>query len=70
MSSPEVCIPNEQYVSQQNGINMVNELIEGKPTGEDVAAWMERFNFPAKERKRLLGIRAKQKVGWGWFEGF
>ena len=58
-----------QYVSQQNTINMANELIEGKLTGAAVQAWMEKFNFTARCKKRL-GIRADQKVGWGWFEGF
>ena len=58
-----------QYVSQQNTINMANELIEGKPTGLAVQAWMEKFNFTAR-RNAKLGIRADQKVGWGWFEGF
>ena len=58
-----------QYVSQQNTINMANELIEGKPTGLAVQAWMGKFNFTAK-RKAKLGIRTDKKLGWGWFEGF
>ena len=58
-----------QYVSQQNTINMANEMIEGTPIAENLREWKEYFNAPSRDNKHS-GIRADKKVGWGWFAGF
>ena len=58
-----------QYVSQQNTINMANELIEGTPIADNLREWKEKFNAPSRDNA-LCGIRADTKVGWGWFAGF
>ena len=58
-----------QYISQQNTINMANELIEGTPIADNLREWKEKFNAPSRDNKHS-GIRADKKVGWGWFAGF
>ena len=56
-----------QYVSQQNTINMANEIIEGTPIA--LQRWKEYFNASSRSKVNF-GIQADTTVGWGWFAGF
>ena len=52
-----------QGVSQQNLIDMANNLIKPRVLGPEVAAWMLRFNLATLEKFRYDGINPPEKVG-------
>ena len=59
-----------QGVSQQNVIDMANELIKDKVIGAEVAAWKLRYNAATLQKFNHDKLDVSETVGWGWFRGF